>query len=52
MAESAARIDALRRAHLRRLRRPYAYPPIPPEGIATHQRLVRWIEERAALTRA
>jgi beta-N-acetylhexosaminidase len=48
MAESAARIDALRRSHFRRLRRPYDYPPIPPEGVASHQRLVRWIEERAA----
>src|SRR5262249_42327293 len=31
MEEAAARNDALRRNHLRRLRRPYAYPPIPAE---------------------
>jgi beta-N-acetylhexosaminidase len=48
MEESAGRIEALRRSHLRRLRRPNAYPPIPPEGIEGHRRLVRWIEERAA----
>jgi beta-N-acetylhexosaminidase len=52
MAESAARIDALRRVHLRRRRRPYAYPPISPEGVPSHQKLVRWIEERAAQGRS
>ncbi|HSD09553.1 MAG TPA: beta-N-acetylhexosaminidase [Candidatus Binatia bacterium] len=52
MEESAARIDALRRNHLRRRRRPYAYPPIPPAGFANHRNLSRWIEERAAQARA
>ena len=47
MDEAAARIEALRRNHLRRLRRPYAYPPIPPEGFPNHRNLVRWIHERA-----
>jgi beta-N-acetylhexosaminidase len=45
--EAAARIEALRRGHLRRLRRPYAYPPIPAEGFANHRNLARWIQERA-----
>lgn len=52
MEEASARIEGLRRSHLRRLRRPYAYPPIPPEGFANHRNLVRWIEERAAVARA
>ncbi|MET0153243.1 MAG: beta-N-acetylhexosaminidase [Candidatus Binatia bacterium] len=52
MEEAAARNDALRRNHLRRLRRPYAYPPIPAEGLANHRDLVKWIEERAAQARA
>ena len=52
MEDAAARIDALRRNHVRRLRRPYAYAPIPPEGFANHRNLVRWIEERAAVARA
>jgi beta-N-acetylhexosaminidase len=52
MEEAAARIDALRRSHLRRLRRPYAYAPIPPEGFANHRNLVRWIEERASAANA
>ena len=47
LEESAARIDVLRRNHLRRLRRPFAIPPIPPEGFPTHRKLVRWILERA-----
>jgi len=51
MEESAARVDGMRKNHLRRLRRPYAYPPVPPEGFATHRKLVRWIEERAAQPR-
>ena len=51
MEEAAGRIDALRRNHLRRLRRPYAYPPIPAEGFANHRNLVGWIEERAAQAR-
>jgi beta-N-acetylhexosaminidase len=45
--EAATRVDALRRNHLRRLRRPHAYPPIPAEGFPNHRNLVRWIEERA-----
>jgi beta-glucosidase-like glycosyl hydrolase len=52
MEEAAARNDALRRNHLRRLRRPSAYPPIPAEGLANHRDLVKWIEERAAQARA
>jgi beta-N-acetylhexosaminidase len=52
MEESAARIETLRRNHLRRLRRPQGYPPIPPEGFANHRNLVRWIEERATQARA
>jgi beta-N-acetylhexosaminidase len=52
MEESAARIDGMRRNHLRRLRRPYVYPPVPAEGFANHRKLVRWIEERAAQARA
>jgi beta-N-acetylhexosaminidase len=51
MEESAARIETLRRNHLRRLRRPHGYPPIPPEGFANHRNLVRWIEERATQVR-
>jgi beta-N-acetylhexosaminidase len=52
MQEAAARNDVLRRNHLRRLRRPNAYPPIPSEGLPSHRDLVRWIEERAAQARA
>jgi len=52
MEEAAARNDALRRNHLRRLRRPYAYPPIPAGGLANHRDLVKWIEERAAQARS
>lgn len=47
MAEAAARVDALRRNHLRRKRRPFVYPHVPAQGFANHQKLVRWIEERA-----
>ncbi len=52
MEESAARIDALRRSHLRRRRYPQADLPIPPEGFANHRRLVSWIDERAAQARS
>jgi beta-N-acetylhexosaminidase len=52
MEEAAARTDALRRNHLRRLRRPHAYPPIPAGGLANHRDLVKWIEERAAQARS
>jgi beta-N-acetylhexosaminidase len=52
MEEASARIDTLRRNHMRRLRRPSAYPPIPTEGLANHRDLVKWIEERAAQSRA
>ena len=52
MEEAAGRIDVLRRSHLRRTRRPFAYPPVPAEGFANHKKLVRWIEERAAQGRA
>ncbi len=47
LGESAARIDTLRRSHLRRIRRPAEPDAVPREGFAHHQRLVRWIEERA-----
>ena len=52
MEEAAARNDALRRNHLRRLRRPHPYPPIPAEGLQNHRDLAKWIEERAAQARA
>jgi beta-N-acetylhexosaminidase len=52
MEEAAARADALRRNHLRRLRRPFAYPPIPAGGLPNHRDLVKWIEERAAQARS
>jgi beta-N-acetylhexosaminidase len=52
MTEAAARIDAMRRSHLRRVRRPFTYPQVPAEGFANHQKLVRWIEERATQGRA
>jgi len=52
MQEAGARIENLRRSHLRRIRRPFAYPQIPPQGFPNHQKLVRWIEERAAQGRA
>jgi beta-N-acetylhexosaminidase len=51
MQESVARIDALKRNHLRRRRRPPSYPPIPLEGSVNHRNLSRWIEERAAQAR-
>ena len=51
MEEAGARVEALRRSHLRRLRRPYAYPPIPAEGFPNHRNLVRWIHERADQSR-
>lgn len=43
--ESAARIEALRKAYGRRPRRPVGPPP--PELLERHRSLVRWIEERA-----
>jgi beta-N-acetylhexosaminidase len=52
MADAATRIDALRRSHLRRKRRPFVYPHVPAEGFVNHQKLVRWIEERATRPRA
>jgi len=52
MEEAGARIETLRRGHVRRLRRPYAYPPIPAEGLPNHRNLVRWIHERAEQARA
>jgi beta-N-acetylhexosaminidase len=45
--ESAARIDGLRRDHLRKVRRPLTDPPIPPDGFSRHRDLVKWITERA-----
>ncbi len=50
--EATARIDALRRAHQRRCRRVPAATTIPEHGLEHHQKLVRWIEERAARTTA
>lgn len=47
MREATERIGALRRDHQRKRRRASPLPAIPAEGIESHQRLVRWIEERA-----
>lgn len=52
LEESATRMEALRRSHLRRRRYPHGYAPIPLEGFANHRRLVNWIDERAAHGRA
>jgi len=51
LEESAARIDVLRRDHLRKLRRPLGRTSVPREGFPNHRNLVRWIEERAEQAR-
>ena len=47
LEEASVRIDALRRDHLRKVRRPLTDPPIPPDGFSRHRDLVTWITERA-----
>ncbi len=49
--ESAARIESLRRNHLRKTRRPRPDLATFQEGFPKHQKLVTWIEERAKGTR-